>query len=510
MREFAFLSRCFPGSAKPYRGRRPLVAHAPGRPHDCTMVGGWRFRPSSIFGYALAALVSVAAVANADPASGPAYGVEPGEAPKNSVSVDAAAGSAPSGKAPVPVSAAPNAPQAPAAAPPPSNPGASTPAPPESAPADGAAPAGTTGSTDVSDRDPRALSDFRPQLDPYGQWVEDPKYGTVWVPDRTVVGESFSPYVTAGHWALDTDGNWVWVSDYPFGEVVFHYGRWVWTGGYGWSWVPGYEYAPAWVVWRVPTADYAYVGWAPMPPVFGWWGGIGVGLWWGPPYYWAFCPSRFVFSHYTSYYVVHDRTFVRTLAGSTQRYISSPRVTSSGRVTPSGPSMQSARVPSSSMPTARIPAGSGRMFSSAGAHSTYANYSSRPAIQSSPSRVVPYNGQRGFPSTRTYSATPRSTYGAYSPAPRTFSATPRPYSAAPRAFSPAYSASPRAYSPSYSAPAHVYSPSPRVYSTSHYSTPSYHYSAPVYHSAPSYHPSFSAPHYSGGGGHFGGGGGHHR
>jgi len=103
-------------------------------------------------------------------------------------------------------------------------------------------------------------------LDPYGNWVEDEKYGTVWVPNRDAVGEDFAPYVSAGHWALTEDGDWSWQSDYPFGGVVFHYGRWVWVPGTGWAWVAGRRYANAWVSWRVPTDNYAYVGWAPMPP----------------------------------------------------------------------------------------------------------------------------------------------------------------------------------------------------------------------------------------------------
>src|SRR5512141_410402 len=128
--------------------------------------------------------------------------------------------------------------------------------------ASAAAPSSATPEpVDRADADPRALTTFRAQLDTHGTWVNDPTYGTVWVPNRAEVGADFAPYVTAGHWALDQDGDWIWVSDYPFGDVVFHYGRWVWVGGTGWVWVPGYAYAPAWVVWRTPVAGYDYVGW---------------------------------------------------------------------------------------------------------------------------------------------------------------------------------------------------------------------------------------------------------
>jgi hypothetical protein len=52
------------------------------------------------------------------------------------------------------------------------------------------------------------------------------------------------------------------VSDAPFGEVTEHHGRWVATAR-GWAWIPGDEYAPAWVEWR--DAGDA-VGWAPLGP----------------------------------------------------------------------------------------------------------------------------------------------------------------------------------------------------------------------------------------------------
>jgi len=53
-----------------------------------------------------------------------------------------------------------------------------------------------------------------------------------------------------------------WQSDYAWGAIPFHYGRWSYVAGYGWIWSPAYVYAPAWVVWR-HTGDYC--GWAPLP-----------------------------------------------------------------------------------------------------------------------------------------------------------------------------------------------------------------------------------------------------
>lgn len=100
---------------------------------------------------------------------------------------------------------------------------------------------------------------FYDQLSPYGQWVDYPNYGFVWVPDG---GSDFVPYSTAGHWIF-TDYGWTWVSDYSWGWAPFHYGRWDYDNNYGWFWVPDNEWGPAWVNWR--SAE-GYYGWEPMQP----------------------------------------------------------------------------------------------------------------------------------------------------------------------------------------------------------------------------------------------------
>jgi hypothetical protein len=101
---------------------------------------------------------------------------------------------------------------------------------------------------------------FQSQLAPYGNWITLPGYGLCWQP---VVDPGWRPYYDGGNWAY-TDEGWYWQSDYPWGDITFHYGRWAYTAG-GWVWVPGYDYAPAWVVWRHADDD-GYVGWAPLPP----------------------------------------------------------------------------------------------------------------------------------------------------------------------------------------------------------------------------------------------------
>jgi hypothetical protein len=127
-----------------------------------------------------------------------------------------------------------------------------------------------------ADTDPSALSDFRTTLDPYGTWTDDPTYGTVWVPSPSVVGSDFTPYVSAGHWVYDND--YAWVSDYDWGWAPFHYGRWTYGTGYGWEWIPGRQYAGAWVSWRYGVDDWSYVGWAPLAPTWCWHGGVAVGI----------------------------------------------------------------------------------------------------------------------------------------------------------------------------------------------------------------------------------------
>ena len=49
----------------------------------------------------------------------------------------------------------------------------------------------------------------------------------------------------------------------PFAWAVYHYGRWDYDPGYGWFWVPGDTWAPAWVTWRYGGGT---VGWAPIAP----------------------------------------------------------------------------------------------------------------------------------------------------------------------------------------------------------------------------------------------------
>jgi hypothetical protein len=106
-----------------------------------------------------------------------------------------------------------------------------------------------------------APNQFYQPLSGYGSWVDYPGYGQVFVPAQSVVGANFRPY-TYGHWEY-TQFGWTWVDHHPFGWATGHYGNWMYDGRLGWAWVPGTQWAPAWVSWR---QGGGYVGWAPMPP----------------------------------------------------------------------------------------------------------------------------------------------------------------------------------------------------------------------------------------------------
>lgn len=123
--------------------------------------------------------------------------------------------------------------------------------------------------------DPR-LSYAAASLEGRGEWVEVGGR-RAW---RPWVEVGWRPYVT-GDWAW-TPGGMAWVSYEPWGWLTHHYGLWEQVGGYGWVWVPGRVYSPAWVYWYwgpsyvawVPAGVYAttYASWDYRPSwgVYGW------------------------------------------------------------------------------------------------------------------------------------------------------------------------------------------------------------------------------------------------
>src|SRR5882757_4239911 len=99
---------------------------------------------------------------------------------------------------------------------------------------------------------------FYDQLSPYGQWIDDPNYGYVWLPDA---GPDFKPYTTNGHWVYTDEG-------------------WTWDSGYHWGWA---------AMGPNVSFDAAYGGgYAP------------------PMYYWNFVPHRYIASPQVNNYYVRE------------------------------------------------------------------------------------------------------------------------------------------------------------------------------------------------------------
>ncbi len=149
---------------------------------------------------------------------------------------------------------------------------------------------------------------FYNDLSPYGQWIDYPQLGSVWLPDA---GDDFVPYSTNGHWILSNYG-WTWVSDYEWGWAPFHYGRWDYSDNYGWMWIPGYEWGPSWVSWRRAEG---YYGWAPMGS------GISINVSFGRQYnnsndHWIFVRDRDFDRPNLRSYIIKDYNRINILQSS--------------------------------------------------------------------------------------------------------------------------------------------------------------------------------------------------
>jgi hypothetical protein len=161
---------------------------------------------------------------------------------------------------------------------------------------------------------------FYSGLSAYGEWVLVDQDVYAWRPTGVTVG--WRPYFS-GRWAWTDDG-WYWLSEEPWAWATYHYGRWYYDDYYGWMWIPGYEWAPAWVEWRY-GGDC--VGWAPLGPyaLFSMNFGIYYSRPWRTPYhYWAFVPYDYMTSDrcrdhiYRSEY--NQRYFGRTRGGGSVGY----------------------------------------------------------------------------------------------------------------------------------------------------------------------------------------------
>src|SRR5882724_5080759 len=104
-----------------------------------------------------------------------------------------------------------------------------------------------------------AVAEFNAPLAAHGAWITVGSYGRCWRPSGIAV--SWQPYCY-GRWVW-TDCGWYWESDEPWGWACYHYGSWAYDSEFGWVWVPGIDWAPAWVTWRFGGG---YCGWAPLGP----------------------------------------------------------------------------------------------------------------------------------------------------------------------------------------------------------------------------------------------------
>lgn len=117
--------------------------------------------------------------------------------------------------------------------------------------------------------------DVRPyygELSAHGRWVRTDDWGWVWNPD---VDDDWRPYYD-GYWST---GPWgpVWVSSESWGWPVYRYGRWEYSTGWGWTWIPGRVFRPAHVAWYYGPS---YVGWCPL----GYWNSA---VYVGPRVHWS-------------------------------------------------------------------------------------------------------------------------------------------------------------------------------------------------------------------------------
>jgi hypothetical protein len=223
-----------------------------------------------------------------------------------------------------------------------------------------------------------SYNDFYQDLAPYGQWIDDPTYGYVWSPN---VDGSFRPYYSDGYWAMTDYGN-TWVSNYAWGWACFHYGRWTYDSYYGWLWIPGNDWGPAWVSWR--SGD-GYYGWAPLGPGYNFDASVGYSC---PSDWWVFIPPQYIYggNYYHYWYgprgnseIIHNTEIINnTYVYNHVTYVTGPRAHEVEEYTHKP--VQVFKINNSNNPSTRVHDGTIRMY--------------RPAQVSQAPKV---NGQRPTP-----------------------------------------------------------------------------------------------------------------
>jgi hypothetical protein len=112
----------------------------------------------------------------------------------------------------------------------------------------------------------------------YGEWVWHDLCGYVWRP-------SYNDYYPWGGWQPYFYGSWreindqlFWVPEEKWGWVPYHLGVWLWSKKYGWLWMPGSAFAPAWAAWDFAMGYYSWRPWSLWDwnsSYYGYGGGIG-------------------------------------------------------------------------------------------------------------------------------------------------------------------------------------------------------------------------------------------
>lgn len=171
---------------------------------------------------------------------------------------------------------------------------------------------------------------FYNSLGAHGEWLHVNGGLYAWHPAGVASG--WRPYVH-GRW-MWTDDGWYWMSDEPWAWATYHYGRWYYDDSYGWVWIPGYEWAPAWVEWRYGGAC---MGWAPLGPYAVYYPGWGIRYsrtWETPISYWTFVDCRYIGSE-----AIHEHLY---RSGDNERWFGQTRSAGNvrfedGRIVTRGP-----------------------------------------------------------------------------------------------------------------------------------------------------------------------------
>jgi hypothetical protein len=158
------------------------------------------------------------------------------------------------------------------------------------------------GSTASAQYLPPDLQMYGGTFDRNGSWAYEAPYGNVWYP---TVSPGWRPYYDGYFDPLPQFG-WTWIGMNVWSWPTHHYGRW----GYAhsrWFWIPGRQWAPAWVHWGTAPG---YVGWCPLGfdnrPVFS--------------------LSASYTNHWANGWVVLPRPYFGARGGYARRYAVSPRM----------------------------------------------------------------------------------------------------------------------------------------------------------------------------------------